>query len=229
MKTEEMFQRAAADFFEAAAAALARHGVCLAAISGGTTPDGWFAALATAGWPYWERVEWFWVDERAVPPENPDSNFGRARRLLAEPLHLAPERLHRMEAEKADGAERYRTLLAEDQRLFDTGSRFPRFDYLQLGIGLDGHTASLFPFSPALEESRETVVAVPPPRTALPAVPRLTLTLPVINAARRIAVLATGTEKTTMLQRRLHAPAGADAPISLVRPVDGELTFFLSV
>ena len=228
MKAEEMFQQAAADFFATAAAAMERHGVCLAAISGGTTPDGWFAALTAAKWPHWNRVEWFWVDERAVPPEDSASNFGRARRLLAAPLHLAAERLHRMEAEKKDGAIRYRTLLAEEKRLFDTGNHFPRFDYLQLGVGLDGHTASLFPFSPALEELRETVVAVPPPRTAVPAVARLTLTLPVINAARHIAILATGSEKTNMLHRRLLAPAGADAPISMIQPVDGDLTFFLA-
>ncbi len=188
--------------------ALAERGRCSLALAGGETPRPVYERLARE--PLASRIRWrdvtvFFGDERAVAPDDPASNYHMARAALLDRLPAAP-RVHRMEAERPDGdaaARDYERLLPES------------LDVLLLGMGPDGHTASLFPGSPALEERTRLVLAVtgtkPPPR-------RLTITPPVIAAARRIAVLAAGGAKAPAVARALHGPpAPQDCPAQLAR------------
>jgi 6-phosphogluconolactonase len=146
----------------------------------------------------------FFGDERAVPRDDPDSNFGMACRSLLDHVSIRGDRVHRMEADcpdRAVAAEEYDRLLP------------PRLDILLLGVGPDGHTASLFPGSPALLETDRRVVAVPgPPPPIQPQVARMTITPPVIGAARNVAVLVSGIAKAALLARILEGPSD---PITL--------------
>jgi 6-phosphogluconolactonase len=188
------------------ATAANERGACSVALAGGSTPRPVYAALAKDPRLPWDRVDWYFGDERAVAPDHPESNW----RLAAESLFRARPggevRAHRMEADAADldgAARRY-------------GRALPaRLDVLVLGMGPDGHVASLFPGSPALAESVERVVAVTGPK---PPNPRLTLTPPVIAGAREIVVLVAGAEKAAMVARALDGPADAKSvPARLAR------------
>lgn len=190
---------AAADRFVALAAnAIRRRGSFRVAISGGFTPRAAHALLAApprATAVDWSRVELFWVDERTVPPDHPDSNFGAARiGGLARVDGLRDDAVHRMRAEAADLDASAHAYQAEIATVFGVpgDARPPRFDLVWLGMGLDGHTASLFPGSPALGERRRWVVGAWAPG---PASWRMTLTFPVLNAAREALFTVCGPDK----------------------------------
>jgi 6-phosphogluconolactonase len=206
----------AADLFAATAAtwiadlinsAIDARGECALAICGGKTPVPVFQNLVgrTIRWP---DVAVFFGDERAVRPEDPDSNFGMARRSLLDHIPIRPDRLHRMEADRPDRA----TAAEEYDRLLPR-----RLDILLLGVGPDGHTASLFPGSAALSETDRRVVAVPgPPPPIQPQVARMTITPPVIGAAREAVVLVNGSGKAALLSRILEGPSDPiDLPAQL--------------
>lgn len=180
-----------------------RASLCLA---GGSTPEPVYRWLAGCGLIRWGAVEFFFGDERGVPPGHPESNFRMAREALFEPANIEPARVHRMEAERADrdaAADAYAACLPR------------RISVLVLGIGADGHTASLFPGSPALEERVRRVVAVSGPRAPNN---RLTITPPVIEAAERIYVLARGEKKAEAVSRALEGPADPrECPARLAR------------
>jgi len=188
------------------ARAVAARGRCHLALAGGTTPRPVYALLA--GPPLrdrvdWTRVEFYFGDERKVPQDHLDSNFRMACETLLDPLGMDPARVHRMEVERADAAARYEALLPE------------RLDVLVLGIGADGHTASLFPGDPAVLETERRVLAVTGPK---PPPERLTITAPVIRAARRRLVLASGRAKARAIQRALHDdPDPLSTPAVLAR------------
>ena len=183
--------------------ALAARGAAHLALAGGTTPAGAYALLAPSSW---EDVELWFGDERCVGPQDPQSNYRMAAQTLLG--HAAGALVHRIEGERGaeDAAERYDALLRE--RLGE-----PVLDIVLLGIGEDGHTASLFPGNPALAERRLAVVAVhdapkPPPD-------RVSLTLPVLRAARACILLAEGEGKAAPLARVLAGPDEA-VPASLL-------------
>jgi 6-phosphogluconolactonase len=157
------------------------------------------------------RTDVFWADERAVPPDDPESNYGAARSLLLEPAAVPAARVHRMYGESVD-LERAAASYAEE--IVRVLGAPPRLDLALLGVGEDGHVASLFPGHPALREERRLVVPVtdspkPPAR-------RLTLTLPALTAARRVVVFATGRAKAPIVRAAVDA---ADARLPLVRIV----------
>ena len=172
-------------------------GSCSIALAGGNTPRPVYALLAKP--PLGDRVDWsrvsvFWGDERGVPPDDKDSNYGMARDALLDHVPVPAAQVHRMEAERADrdaAARAYERLLPDP------------LDILVLGVGPDGHTASLFPGSPVLRETERRVVPVdgpkPPPR-------RMTITPPVIRAAREIVVIATGADKAGVIARAVQGP-----------------------
>lgn len=207
---------AAADGFVATGrAAIAERGVFRAALSGGSTPTAVYPLLAAA--PRrdaldWSRVELFWGDERAVPPDAPQSNFGVAQRMLLRHLpDLAPAKVHRMPADAPDLDLAARDYEAELRAAFGAPSDAPPcFDLVWLGMGPDGHTASLFPGSTALEVEDRWVAATWAPG---PAAWRMTLTYPVLNAARLVTFLVAGEEKAAALQR---IRAGEDLPAARV-------------
>jgi len=184
-------------------------GRCAVALAGGTTPRPVYERLARE--PYVRRVDWravdvYFGDERAVPPDDPESNYGMAAAVLLDRGPAAAARVHRMEADAPDVNA---AALAYD-RLLPAA-----LDLVLLGIGPDGHTASLFPGSPALAEQSRRVVPVigpkPPPQ-------RLTVTPPVLAAARRIGVLATGADKARAVARALEGPVRPlECPAQLAR------------
>jgi 6-phosphogluconolactonase len=185
---------AAAWIAEEVRRAAARGGRCALALSGGSTPRPAYERLATEPGMPWSAVEIYFGDERAVPPTDPASNYRMAREALVDRVGLPAERVHRMEADDPDveaAAARYAALLPD------------RLDVLVLGMGPDGHTASLFPRSPALRETRRKVV---PARSPVPPVDRLTITPPVITSARRVAVITAGAAKAPLLAQVLRGP-----------------------
>jgi 6-phosphogluconolactonase len=201
------------------------HAPFTVALAGGSTPKRLYELLAAepyAGRIRWQDIEFFFGDERAVPPEHPDSNYGMARRAL---LDHVPSRAHRMAAEQ-DDVRGYARLLSE--RIAARRHGVPALDLVLLGIGEDGHTASLFPGTAALTEHTRWVVMndVPPLHRR-----RMTLTYPVLNAAARVWVLIAGAGKRAMVAECLAAFARNDEPparpILGVRPTEGELIWFL--
>jgi 6-phosphogluconolactonase len=194
------------------------------ALAGGATPRRLYETLAAP--PFkdrlaWDRLELFFGDERAVPPEHPDSNYGMVARALLERVAV---RAHRMAAETGD-TEAYARLL--DTRVAGRLEGVPALDLVLLGMGEDGHTASLFPGTSALAETRRWVVMNEVPQLATR---RMTLTFPVINAARHVWVLVTGAAKRAIVTRCLAAAAaGGDVglPVTCVRPARGELVWWL--
>jgi 6-phosphogluconolactonase len=220
----EALARAVADEIAVLASAPATRPFTIA-LSGGSTPKRLYELLAAP--PFRERVRWqdvelFFGDERSVPPDHPDSNWGMAKRALVD--HV-PVVAHRMEAEKGD-ADGYARVLGE--RITRRRNGVPVLDVVLLGMGEDGHTASLFPGTAALAERSRWVVMndVPQLHTR-----RMTLTYPVLNAAERVFVLSAGASKRTMVAECLAAAARGDQPpprpIVGVRPTDGELIWFL--
>lgn len=175
----------------------------------------------------WDRLEVFFGDERAVPPEHPDSNYRLAFESLLSRVPLDPERVHRIQAEDSDpvraAAEYERRIL---ERVPRGPSGLPSFDLIWLGVGTDGHTASLFPGSPALFEERRLVAEAVAPATGAR---RITFTLRLINAARKVQFLVVGPEKAEIVKRILgRSGLGAeDLPAARVWPVAGELEWLL--
>ncbi|HYD40652.1 MAG TPA: 6-phosphogluconolactonase [Anaeromyxobacter sp.] len=201
----------------AAAAAALRGGAALA-LAGGSTPKALYRLLADAAAPFRARVPWpavhvFFGDERAVPPESSDANARMAREALLS--HVPVGAVHRIEGERgaAEAAVRY-----EDELFQHFGDvPLPVFDVVLLGLGADGHTASLFPGSPALEERRRWVV--PAPAGLAPWVDRVTLTLPVLEAARFVLFLVAGADKANALRRLVRPRAGEEPiPAAMLRP-----------
>jgi 6-phosphogluconolactonase len=222
----EAAEAAARELVAAFSDSLADHGRFRVAFSGGATPKLLFDRLAGDTFrPLvdWTRARVFFVDERCVPPGDERSNYRLAKEHLLDPLRVPPDNVFRMrgEVEPRRAAEEYGAAL---EREFEPESP-PRFDYVLLGLGTDGHTASLFPGTKALEETRRLVVENFVPKLGEW---RLTLTLPVVNAGRRVVFLVTGEEKRGAVSDVLHAERpNADLPASLVHPDRGSLIWIL--
>lgn len=206
---ESLSAAAAAFVASAAEDAVLERGVFTLALSGGSTPRRLYELLALD----WPRVQLFWGDERCVPPEHPDSNYRLAREALLDRVKLPPENVHRIPTElpPAQAASAYGALIP------------PSFDLVLLGLGKDGHTASLFPGDPIIKEGKRTTAAVKAP-AGLPVTDRVTLTLPALNAARQALFLVSGAEKTTALKSILYIPAPHPTlPAGMVEPKKGSV------
>jgi len=190
------------------------------ALAGGGTPRAAYQQLA-ARCPPWRRIEFFFGDERCVPPDAEGSNYGMARGALLNRIPVAPAQVHRIlgELPPEEAARR----AEEDLRASVPGDPWPVLDLIILGMGPDGHTASLFPGAAELEET--TRLMVPVHRPQMPQPWRVSMTLPVINAARRVLVLVGGTQKAPMVRRALDGDPAV--PAGRVRPA-GELTWLVS-
>lgn len=209
-----------------AEAAIMARGRFSIGLSGGSTPRPVFQRLAAEPLRSriaWQRVHVFWGDERTVPPDDPDSNYGMARDALLEHVPLPAANIYRMKGEldPAAAAEDYAAVL----RTFFGADGLPRFDLLLQGMGADGHTASLFPGTAALHEQRAWVVANRVPKLDTW---RLTLTVPVINAAANITFLVAGADKAPALRAVLEGDPQPDAyPSQRIQPVDGALRWYV--
>ncbi len=226
----DQIARRAADEFARLATARAEAGLPFTvALSGGDTPLRLFELLA--GSPYRERVPWkrvlvFWGDERTVPPDHPDSNYGAAHRMLLARVPIPKGNVHRIKGESDDpdaAADAYEAELRDAFRL-DEGE-FPRFDLVYLGMGADGHTASLFPGTQALVEKRRLAVASWVEKLGTH---RITLTYPVFNKAATILLLVAGDDKAETLRAVLNGdPEKPEYPVQLIRPGNGELIWLV--
>lgn len=220
---------AARRFVAAAEAAIAARGRFMVALSGGSTPKALFRLLAAP--PYRDTIDWanvqiFWGDERCVPPDDEQSNYRMTADTLLTHVPIPVEQVHRIRAEDPDheaAADGYAATLRETFGL--ASGELPRFDLIHLGLGTEGHTASLFPGSPALAESQRLVAA---PWVEKLNAYRITLTPPVINAAREVQFLVAGPEKTAIVHEILHAPRNPnELPAQIVAPTDGRLVWLL--
>lgn len=222
---EALARGAARLFVEWAWQAIARDGNFFVALSGGKTPEAFFRVLASPEYRAqvdWPRVQVFWGDERPVPPESDQSNYGMARRELLIRVPIPGANVHRMEAEKPNigrAAQDYEALLRALLPLDERG--FPKFHLVFLGLGEEGHTASLFPGQRAMRDTSRWV--------STPTVPqvnskRMTLTLPVINAADRVLFLVSGAEKAEPLFRVVTDTGDPPVPAQLVKPLNGVRT-----
>lgn len=236
-------REAAQRFISIGSAAIQRSDRFTVALSGGSTPRELYEVLARDHQDFaWDKVYFFWGDERCVPPDQPDSNFGLARRSLLSKVKALDQNVHRIHGEddprQAALAYEYelRSVFGEQLELEDRPapvvtrpaarsvqvissggiSLFPNFDLILLGMGADGHTASLFPFTAAIHEARRWVIAqhVEPLRAD-----RITLTPPVINHAQQIIFLIAGIDKASALRSVLSGPADPDRfPAQVVKP-----------
>jgi 6-phosphogluconolactonase len=192
------------------------------ALSGGSTPRAAYARAAAAGVD-WSRATLWLGDERCVPPDHDQSNFGMVKAALLDRIDGAPPDVRRIEGERPahEAASLYERALRDA-----FGGGVPELDLALMGLGPDAHTASLFPRDAALGVRDRLVIAVERPGMA-PIVPRVTLTLPVFNAAREVVFLAAGEDKAAASRRAFEGPGEPDAPASLVRPRSGSLTALL--
>lgn len=221
--SEALARGAASWLCERASASRGRFAVCC---SGGSTPRRLYEWLA---WPEiakdfpWDRVHWFWGDERFVPHEHPDSNYGMTRAALLSHAPIPDDKIHPvpfdgLTPEQAAGA--YERTLQSYYGGATLDPARPLFDVVLLGIGEDGHTASLFPHHSALEERRRWVIAVIGAKSE----PRITLTYPALDSGRDVVFLVTGQQKRSVVQR---ARAGDRAlPASRIDPI-GALHWFI--
>lgn len=225
--TSTLSQEAAQYIVRLANEAIVSHGRFSIALSGGTTPKVLYGLLATE--PYrdqidWSQVEIFWSDERCVPPDSSDSNYQLAQEVLLSKIPISTNQIHRMPADKPDRDAASLEYTQEMQRIFGTDG-IPSFDLLQLGMGPEGHTASLFPHQPSLQEQQRLVMPVNVPK---PPPPRLTFTPPLLNAAKHVLFLVTGADKADAVQAVLEsAYQPEEYPAQIVRPPHGEVTWML--
>jgi 6-phosphogluconolactonase len=229
--TPHTLARAAADFFvEQTRKAVQARGRARVAISGASTPEAAFRLLADPAEPFraavpWDCIDLFWVDERCVPPDHADSNYRMTREALLDHVPIPAAQIHRMEGEldPEEAAARYESELRNAFRL--EGAELPRFDLVALGMGDDGHTASLFPSTAALDALMPLAVAnhVPQKNSW-----RLTLTWPVLNRADSIFFLIAGRAKAGVVQQVFTGPHDPDQlPSQLIWPAGGILTVML--
>lgn len=225
---EEVFEAAAKFFCEKAPDSSKSVASFSIALSGGSTPRGLFRLLAAdpyrsqCDWPLWKI---FWGDERCVPPDHSDSNFRMAKESLLDYVPIDPQHVFRMEGEREpeDAALRYAQILSEQVQRGE--NNLPRFDLMLLGIGADAHTASWFPNTRALQETKRTVVAnwVETLQTF-----RITLTPPVLNAAKDVVFLVSGQDKAKAVQSVLEGPRAPHTyPAQLVNPSSGQVTWMM--
>ncbi len=227
---QALYRLAAVEFARIAAHAVAKRGGFAVALSGGTTPAGLYGVLASdaklrEAVP-WDRTQVFWGDERQVPPEHPDSNYRLARDILLSKVSVPEVNVHRIPGDLPDAsqaAQRYEHDMRASLGLGE--GELPRFDLVLLGLGADGHTASLFPGTEALQEKHHAATAnwVDTLRSW-----RITLTVPAINRARAVMFLVSGEDKAEAVKSVLEKPRNSETlPARLVRPRSGTVLWFM--
>jgi len=223
---QSLFQGAAEEVASQATAAVRSRGRFTFALSGGSTPRSVYTILTTKASLPWDKIYLFFGDERHVPPDNPESNYRMAKESLLSKVPIPPENIFRVPAENPDASQAAEAYEQTLRKFFDPApGSFARFDLVLLGMGPDGHTASLFPGTKALQEKFRWVVSnwVEKFKTD-----RLTLTLPVLNNAAVVMFLVSGQDKAGMLKEALEGrQPGELFPSKLIKPSNGELIWML--
>jgi len=222
----DLFHAAAVEFTECAARAVREHGYFTVALSGGSTPRGMFSLLASGAIPNvpWGKIYFFWGDERHVPPDSPESNYRMANEAMLSKVPVQPANTFRIPAEGKDANDVANAYEQTIQKFFALKpGEFPRFDLVLLGMGPDGHTASLFPGTTALQETKRIFVANWIEKMGDY---RFTLTYPAINHAADIAFLVSGPDKATTLQQVLENKL-AGLPAQKIQPENGKLLWLV--
>lgn len=220
-------QQAANYLVRIAHEAIVTRGRFTVALSGGNTPRKLYSLLGSEQYSSqidWQLVDIFWSDERCVPPDDPDSNYYMAQEVLLSRISIPVAQVHRMPADRPDREAASLAYTQEIQRVFGTKG-IPDLDLIQLGMGPEGHTASLFPHQPSLHETQRLVMPVSVPK---PPPDRLTFTPPILNAARNVLFLATGADKVDAFRAVIEGPPDPDVyPAQIVRPPNGEVTWMV--
>lgn len=222
----ELSSAAATAVAEVAKDAVHQRGRCAIVLSGGSTPKTLYRLLATTHRSdvNWARVHLFWGDERWVPATDPLSNFRMAREALIDHVHCPPEHVHPIPVDASSPDAAAREYARRLHSFFVDEESGP--DLVLLGMGSDGHTASLFPRSPALDEPRRWAVA-----SLAPVEPRerVTITIPVINRARHVFLLVAGQDKKSAFDEAISGHADPHrCPVAMVRPTHGTLTWWVT-
>jgi 6-phosphogluconolactonase len=225
---EETARIAAGQFAALARKVAAERGVFNAALSGGSTPRLLFQLLAAepfAGLLPWDEIHFFWGDERNVPPSDPESNYSMARELLLSHVPVPPAHIHRIptgDGTAIEAADLYERILREK---LPAEHGLPRLDYVLLGLGANGHTASLFPKRSTLHERQRIVIADHVDEVNSW---RVTLTAPVLNNAAQVTFLVIGEDKASVVEQVIDGPRNPEAtPAQLIAPAHGTLTWIL--
>ncbi len=225
--TDTLSQEAAQYIVRIATESIATRGRFMIALSGGNTPRKTYGLLGSE--PYrsqidWELVHIFWSDERCVPPDSPDSNYLMAYEELLSKISIPRHQIHRMPADLPDRDVASQEYVDEMQRVFGTDD-ISDFDLIQLGMGPEGHTASLFPHQASLHETQRLVMPVSVPK---PPPDRLTFTPPLLNAARNVLFLVTGSDKADALKAVIEGEYQPDEyPAQIVLPPNGEVEWMV--
>ncbi|MFB3887252.1 MAG: 6-phosphogluconolactonase [Thermodesulfobacteriota bacterium] len=228
---DTLIQAAADEVLRLGTEAIEENGIFTVALSGGSTPRPLYALLATRKWVKsidWSRVHLFWGDERCVPPDDPRSNYRMVRESLLDGISIPPENVHRIHGEEDPEAAAAR--YEEELRAFFgstgvDGPPRPGLDLVLLGMGRDGHTASLFPGMPAVTGQASWVTAK---FVEVVSMWRITLTPAAINAAKEVIFLVSGAEKAERLHDVLEGPIQPQVlPAQMIKPVDGRLVWLV--
>lgn len=225
-------RKTAEEFCKKALEAISQRGRFTVALSGGSTPKKLYTLLASEAAPFrqrlqWDKIHFFWGDERCVPPSHADSNYRMVNESMLSKLPILPENVHpilpRDDGDSAKTADDYEKMLRRFFRLSDGG--FPRFDLILLGMGNDGHTASLFPGSDAIHEKERLTATVKVEKSNSD---RITLTPPVLNNARLIMFLVSGASKAETLKNVLESDYQPEQlPAQIVRPTNGKVLWLV--
>lgn len=226
----DLYYAAAEEFVRVARTAIGAQGRFTVALSGGSTPKALYSLLASNYADFvWNRVFLFFGDERHVPPTDPESNYRMVNESLLTKIAIPAENVFRVAGENPDAAAAALDYETRLRRFFEIRSdvrppEFPRFDLILLGMGPDGHTASLFPDSAALDEQSRLVVAN---WVAKFNTDRITFTFPVLNRAAEVMFMASGADKAEMLRQVLEGKSTPPLPSQRVQPSDGKLLWML--
>jgi 6-phosphogluconolactonase len=224
---DDLFVRAAEEITHIAGEAICMHGEFTLALTGGNTPAKTYELLATRFELSvdWKEVQFYWGDDRCVPPTDPSSNYGMANRTMLGKLKLSPEQIHRIRGEDApaDAAHEYEEGLRKNFKLAE--GQFPRFDLMLLGLGDNCHMLSHFPGIPEIHEQHRLVVPVAVEDKIRH---RVTMTAPVMNNSARIMFLVSGANKAAAVKRVLEGNDNPDeVPAHLVAPKDGVVIWMM--
>ncbi len=228
---DELNRRAAEEFVCLSGEAVQAKGFFTVALSGGGTPKSLYSLLASEGDSFrsrvsWDKIHFFWGDERHVSPDRPDSNYRMVQEAMLSKVPVPPEHIHRIKGENPNASETAQEYEQELRKFFWLGAgQLPQFDLVLLGLGPDGHTASIFPGTDVILEQRRHVVASWVEKFNAH---RVTLTPPVFNNAACVIVLVTGGEKAETLRAVLHEEYRPERlPAQLIRPTRGRLLWLV--